>query len=657
MQSSDQAKAAVAEELGIAESEKQTFTQQMNNFRLLSENAIPIGPTVGERFEKFFNSNLEVLKNHHNNWKLAYDEFQKTGVAELDQYNTPKENLVRTTVETLVDLTYMRNPQPSFSGTNEEDKKMAMLLEKSLTNLVNKRTFPGINLRPKVIKQITNGHMTNFGLLKLNYQDEKGSIEEVLKLTEEVRTKIKEETDPEKAEVLYAHLDTLQRELDIRQHTGMSISVVSPFALIVSADAKELDFSDSRIVMERDVMDIDHIKAEYMVFDEEENKFYHRYDPTQEFDFSGDASSDKNVAAIKEAIIDDLMPEVDDAQAKVIVENTMPVVWVYDKTTRLKYLYIQGAWQTPLWVYEDTMQLSRFFPFFALAFSTPIQSIVQNGEVAHYIGFQQEINRINEEASFIRNKAYTTFLYDASGVDKKEVEKVFNEMVRGKGTKPRAIGIKLKDTDKRLNDLLEPLRIASAQFKEVFDKTDLRQSLDRATRISDAMKGAQFRTNTTNDAVQTYNEFANNRTESLTDKIEAVVEEIFWSMAELMISKFSKGDLSTLLSPEEVAMFRNMSVTEFNNRFNLQVAAGSSEKPTSRNKKEEAVKIIQMLGQFGTAAPRTVLSIVTKLLRNTFSRSMVSDEDVETLKKEGEAFMQKGISTQQNPQQQNPKGS
>jgi hypothetical protein len=64
-----------------------------------------------------------------------------------------------------------------------------------------------------------------------------------------------------------------------------------------------------------------------------------------------------------------------------------------------------------------------------------------------------------------------------------------------------------------------------------------------------------------------------------------------------------------------------------------------------------------MLGQFGTAAPRTVLGIVTKLLRQVFSRKLVTDKDLQVLEEEGQAAMQKGISTaepNQPPQPQQP---
>jgi hypothetical protein len=122
----------------------------------------------------------------------------------------------------------------------------------------------------------------------------------------------------------------------------------------------------------------------------------------------------------------------------------------------------------------------------------------------------------------------------------------------------------------------------------------------------------------------------------------------------------SSAYINRLLSTKDAKKFHNMTIDEFNRSYNLTIAAGSIEKPTSSSKKKEAMQIIQMLGQFGTAAPRTVLSLVTRLLRSAFSRSLVTDEDLEKLEEEGIAAMQKGVTTpqgSQGPQPQQPQGA
>jgi len=639
-----QTKNEVVNDLGMFE-EELSLDKELINFRLLPDNAIPIAPTVGKRFSEFFDEGVKAISARHMEWRANMKEFLNEDAIDA---TTPKENTVRTSVETLVDYTYMRNPTAEITAYDSEDKALSTLLQKILDALMNKRTLPGINLRPKMLKQIINAHLTNFGILELTWQGEKGSIEQVLEINNKVKEQIKEEKDQEQAGRLYKLLDILQQELDTRKHIGISVRVRSPFSLIVDPNCEEIDLSDAKWVMDRDVMNIDHIRAEYMIHDEEANTFYFKYDNNTRFDYGTDVSITTQ-ATSEASIIDAIMPEVDAEQAKLRVKNTLPIVKVYDRTTKLIYFYIEGQWETPLWVYEDEMELSRFFPFFILAFSSCLNSIIQSGEVTHYLPFQKEMHKIDEQISNIRNKAFNKYLFNSGVIDAAEATKLFNFLDKP-STKIEALPIKLRDQDRALSEIFEPVKMPMTQFTEIFDKQDLRGALSRTTRITEAMKGAEFKTNTTNQAINTYNEFAANRGESLTDKIELSTEALLWSICEIIISKMSVAQVSQLITVKEAQAFQNMNVTEFNNIYNLAIAAGSIEKPTSQAKKQEAFQIIQMLGQFGTTAPMTTLGIVSKLLRSAFSKSLVSDSDLELLKEEGAAAMQKGISTQQGQQ-------
>lgn len=648
----DEAKNAVAAEVGVID-QMESLDNTLSEFRLLSENAIPIPPTIGARFQQFFEDGLKAQKVRHAEWTKNIKVFlNEEGLNSPEPY----ENIVRTTIESLVDFTYMRNPQAEVSTQEADEKDLSGVIQKLLNVIMNKKTLPGVNLRPKVLKQIIFAHLTNMGILELTYQGEKGSIEQVFEVNELVKQKIKEEEDPEKAAPLYELLDILQRELDVRKNMGIGIRVRSPFSFIFDPNGQELDLSDQRIIMDRDVMRVEHIKAEYAIYDEETEVHYFKYRPDTVLDFGNTTSTNAHVVsreAVEQDIINQIMPDVDADQAKLRVQGTLPIVWVYDRTTRLKYLYIEGQWDIPLWVYEDEMKLSRFFPFFILAFSATLNSIIQPGEVAHYTSFQNEVNKINKQISKLRARAFSKYLYNSDSIAPDEIKKLF-DMINKSDDKVEAIGIKLKDQDRPLSELLEPLKMPSAQFKEIFDKEDLKSALDRTTRITDAMRGAQFRTNTTNDAVATYNEFASNRLEGLTDKIELCVEDLLWSMSELIVSKMSTGFINRILSTADAQKFANMSVEEFNRSYNLTIAAGSIEKPTSTAKKKEAMQIIQMLGQFGTAAPRTVLSLVTRLLRSAFSKNLVTDDDLEKLEQEGVAAMSKGVTTAQGQQGPTP---
>ena len=58
---------------------------------------------------------------------------------------------------------------------------------------------------------------------------------------------------------------------------------------------------------------------------------------------------------------------------------------------------------------------------------------------------------------------------------------------------------------------------------------------------------------------------------------------------------------------------QTMSVEELNRMFSFSIASGSIEKSTSESKKKEAMMLMQVLGQFGTGMPMTVMSLVLKI--------------------------------------------
>ena len=92
-----------------------------------------------------------------------------------------------------------------------------------------------------------------------------------------------------------------------------------------------------------------------------------------------------------------------------------------------------------------------------------------------------------------------------------------------------------------------------------------------------------------------------------------------------------------------------MTVEEFNQRFSLMIASGSTEKPTSENKKREAMEIAQAVGQVGQATPMTSLKIMFRMFKQAFSSFSFTKDDEDMLNAEAQANMTKGQSTPQQP--------
>lgn len=661
MAATDAAKYDVAVGNGIIETDE-SYTELLNTTQLNNDIAIPVPSNLGTVFSNAFDNSKAYYDLFHQDWERSVSAFVDDGSSvDYDESGIAKENYVRWVVQTLLDYTYMQNPTLEFNATEEKHQEFADALSAAITSIVNKANGLGVNLKPHMQKLIMITYLTNFGVLKLKYKPQKGSREEVLALyNKTVEEMQNEDLEVDKLEELQALMDRLFSELQTREDFGITVHNISPFNFYVDADATMTDLSDSKRTFERELIDENLLKTEYMIFDEAEEKWFFKQDTSVEYtgnalDKARDAT--QNAEAAKRAIVDTLMPELPDEERDAVSKGKVPCIWVYDRPTRRVYLYIDQRWDTPVWVFEDELQLSRFFPYFVLAFTHHVRGIIGRSEVSYLIPGQDEINETNKQWKVLRSLGFRTFLYNSTSIDRAEVDKVFSRALTNKD-ELQGIGVKLSDPEANIDDFMKPFLIPSAQAQPLYDTERFDKIIQRNSRLTAAMQASEFRTNTTNLAVETYQQQLQSRTMTFNDPIEEFVGQLGWAIAEIIVSLVNKQKLTSLIPQSKVDNIATMSVAQFNESFTITVEGGSMEKPNSQNKKQEALTILQLLGQFGTAAPKTVLGIVTKLLRNVFSRNLVTDEDLETLRQEGEAFMQKGISTPQGgqtqPQQQPP---
>lgn len=652
MATTDAAKLDVAIANSVIETDE-SYADLLNTTQLSNDIAIPVPTNLGTVFSDAFNKSKAYYDLFHKDWERAVRAFVDDGSAvDYDDTGIAKENYVRWIVQTLLDYTYMQNPTLEFSATEESHTKFANALSETITAIVNKSNGLGVNLKPHMQKLIMITYLTNFGVLKLKYKPQKGSREEVLALYNKTIEKLQEKTlEVEKIAEFQALIDRLFSELQTREDFGINVVNVSSFNFYVDVDTTMTDLSDCKRTFERELIDENLLKTEYMIFDEAEGKWFFKQDTSVEY--TGNAlntarDATQKAEAVKAAIVDTLMPELPDEERDAVAKGKVPCIWVYDRPTRRCYLYIDNRWDTPLWVFEDELQLSRFYPYFVLSFTQHVRGIVGRSEVSYVIPGQDEINETNKQWKLLRNLGFRTFLFNSTAIDKTEIDKVFKQALNNKN-ELMGIGVKLGDPEANLDDFMKPFLIPAAQAQPLFDNERFDKIVQRNSRLTAAMQASEFRTNTTNMAVETYQQQLQSRTMTFNDPIEELIAQLGWAIAEIVVSLINKQKLSSLISQEKVDQINTMSVEQFNQYFTITVEAGSMEKPNSQNKKQEAMTILQLLGQFGTAAPQTVLGIVTKLLRNVFSRNLVTDKDLETLQQEGAAFMQKGVSTQQQP--------
>jgi hypothetical protein len=650
-------KVEIAKTMGFEESDADAFAETLNTTRRRVDDAIVVPKILGELFKNRYESAKVVYAEYQDDWRQAHKAFHITGsVSDLKATGVANENFVRSTTQTLIEYTYMQNPDATFKSESEADQVFADALQKTVTALVNKRNGMAINLRPKVQRAIMQAHLSNHGFLRLDYTPMKGSRQDVLRLRDAAEKKLNaaQEDDPNIA-VYRETLDATTRQLLHREDFGIQVRSRSPFTILVDPDTTMSDLSDCQYLFDIEPLSDAYIKSEFLILEEETGRWMFKQDPTVEYRDARQNARPNTREQVAQEIAEILMPEENDAARREKLTDKVPCVWVWDRATRRRYLYLMDNWETPLWVFEDELRLSRFFPYFHLGFNLGPTGILQSSEVSYYIGFQNEINRGNKQRALLRDVAFNTFLFNTKLVTANEAKRVFDEMARPASSTFRGIGVELRSTEDKLEEVFMPAMLPVAHAEKLLDNRTYERAIGSATRITTAMQGGEYRTNTVSDAVQAYTQQAQTRVEGLIDPVEEMLTQLLWAIAEVVVSVIPKDQLLSIVDQDTVDNLRQMDVQTFNQMFSMSITAGSTEKPNSMQKKEEATRIIQMLGQFGTAAPRTVLGIVTRLLRRVFSRDMVSDKELETLEAEGQAAMQKGISTN-GPQPQDPKG-
>jgi hypothetical protein len=172
--------------------------------------------------------------------------------------------------------------------------------------------------------------------------------------------------------------------------------------------------------------------------------------------------------------------------------------------------------------------------------------------------------------------------------------------------------------------------------------------------VGEVLRGGQFKTNTTNDAVQANVSASNMRVDEKSDQIEDWIGSIYWGVAQLCLQFMDVETVVSLIGEEAREVWQNMSAQEIRDNFSIQVVGGSTKKPTSQAKKEEALELGQVLGQFVNAAPGPVLKIMLEVMQEAFDEVTIREEDWTTIL---QAVEQQAGAQQQGPQQGAPQGA
>jgi hypothetical protein len=609
------------------------------SYRMVGDSKIPVSKATGKVWKSRVSQALEHTKDVRESWSEAIRYFENDqlshrvaqefasgntlGNQKLNANITETENVVFANVTTMVPALYARNPEAEFTSNVESKKRLATITERLVNVLGSRKAPPGINLKPKAKRCVVTCLLTNRAWIKIGWTSRQESSEQALDDLAALAKQLEKAKDSKKIIEIEGKLQALEESIDILQPSGPFATVKSPFEVLVDPNAKEIDLSDANWLIEEDILPTEFILAKYAKRKGKTNEFRSIYAPTHvmkatlEGDDTQDNSADNFSLYNSEK---DTAKSFGFSDEEAFEKAKMTKVYkVWDKVTRRVIMFNSKDWTWPIWVWDDPLQLDVFFPYYPLTFFESPNGPLTKGEVSFYLDQQDAINEITDELRRVRRWARRNIFYNSNVLSQEDATMVLN----GDDGTARGLNVPIET---RLSDVIGSVPPPSVQFEQLFNKENYYQAIDRISSVGTVMRGEQFKTNTNKAAVQANAQAANMRVDEKADQIEDWIGQIYWGIAQLCLMHMPVEDVTNLIGDEAGEIWENMSPEEIAT-LSQQVVGGSTKKPTSAAKKEEALEFGQVLGQFVNAAPGPVLKIMLQVMEKAFDEVTMREED------------------------------
>ena len=538
------------------------------------------------------------------------------------------ENLVFANVTTQLPGLYSKNPEAEFTSQIKDDVHIQATkhVQHLMNTVVNMKTAPGPNIKPKARRCVLHALLTNCGWMEIGYNFKQGSSETILKQLEELGTELSTAKDKNKVKEIEGKIIALEKHFDVANPEGLFAKSRPAWEVLIDPETTEPDGSDAQWMMVPDYLPTEYLNARFGK-KRDDGQVESLYKPTHILAVAADQSNDDQVNNFS-LFTDKDSSEFskhgyEDEESARRCDRTK-VWYVWDKVTRRVYMYASNDWSWPIWVFEDPYRLDRFFPFYRLWFFDSPEGVYQMGEVSYYLDQQDAINDINDQSARAREWAFNHIFFDSKYLTGEDADKLFG------GPGPTYRGFKVPE-NKKLQDLIFTVAPPSLNYPELFDKSSKMEAIDRISSVRDVERGAQFKTNTTNKAIDEYMRSGQLRLDEKIDLIEDWLGDIIWGMTQIALQFFPTQTVADIIGKDAAADWKNFTPDEIRSSFTMQVIGGSTAKPTSRNKKEQAIGLGQTLGQFANASPYVVIMMI-KMLERAFDDFVVTDEDWKMIK-------------------------
>jgi hypothetical protein len=545
----------------------------------------------------------------------------------LNSEYSETENVVFSNCAIMVPLIYPKNPSVAFTPTNAKQEGFAKALQTLVNKLFTVKEAPGLNLKTKMRRTVLTTQLTNRAYVKLEWVFKKDSDETAIAQLAALAQELATAKDVRTIKEVEGKIMALEAKIALLSPAGPKLTTRLPHHIVTDPTGLEPDLTDSNWVMEWDYLPTNYINAVYGT--KENDQYRSVYEPTHIL--MGGRTTDTGIEDEINSFTlikgkEEHRPGAYGYQSSHQLNDASytKVWWVWDRTTRRVYLFADNNWKWPIWVWDDPYGLPRFFPYFPLWFHESVNSVTSSGEVSYYLDQQDAINEINDEARRGRHWVRRNVFFDKKSISQDDVTQVL------KGPDGTARGVNLPE-GKSLNDVIFSLVPPALKFPELFNTEGKFAAINRISGINDALRGGQFKTNTTNQAIEQYQENTDTRVEDRVDMIEDFVALIGWNIAAMCAKFWTREDVVPWIGDEQAnnwVQIPDMKV--FQSMYNPQVEGGSMAKPNSRQKQQQALQMGQVLGQFANAAPAVVL-VLLKAIERSFDEVVITDDEWQML--------------------------
>lgn len=635
----------IVQQTGVDEGKVIAKAKREPVYRVIGDSKIPVAKKYGPLWKSRFEQAQQRMKDSSEAWDEAIRYFDNdqtnhrqagksgsgnnSGNQRLNNNITETENIVFSNVTTMVAALYARNPKVEFTANNDQYKGLATCVERVVNTLFAKKAAPGVNLKPKARRGVTTALLTNRVWLEVNWIHKQDSSDQALADLTQLAGELEKAKEEKVIEEIEGKLLALDDQVSVLQPAGPTVRLRAPKDVILDWTAEEQDGSDAKWIIVLDWLPTSFIRAKWAKKEKDSDEYKTLYQPTHILKVgskSGEEGHDESSFSIFENDQEGKAFGYDDVDAFEKAKMTR-VAFVWDKVTRRVSLYNVKDWTWPLWVWDDPLQLEGFFNVYSLFFHDGPCGLGTKGEVVYYLDQQDAINEISDEEKRARRWARRNVFFNKNLVKQEDVVQVLN------GDDGTARGLDLPEGMK-LNDVIGSIVPPSMQFQTLFDKQSKYSAIDRISGLGQVLREGQFKTNANKDAVKFGASVASMRVDDKSDQIEDWLGNAGWGVGQLCLMYMSKEQVIALIGQEAAQDWQTLSPQEIAGAFSMKVVGGSTKKPTSQAKKEEALELGQVLGQFVNAAPMAVTTLMLEVFQQAFDEIVIKDEDWESLKQE-----------------------